>query len=185
MSSNLMLNEKREFLMTEAMSAQEKAYSPYSKFKVGAAILTKDGKVFTGCNVENVSYGVTICAERVAAFKAISEGHSEFESIAVFASSDKPTYPCGACRQVLAEFSPNMQVYVNHDERNYPLIELLPKSFDPRNLSQGNHGPQHNLGPCSQETDTTIPTDRNALLTLIQAQHDQMSALYSHEKGIR
>ena len=138
MSSKLMLEEKRDSLLKEAISAQEKSYSPYSKFKVGAALLTKDGKIFTGCNIENVSYGMTICAERVAVFKAISEGYTDFEAIAISASSDETIYPCGACRQVLAEFNPNMEIFVNHDEKSYHLFDLLPKSFDQEQLSSKN-----------------------------------------------
>ena len=138
MSTKLVLNEKRQSLMKDAIFAQEKAYSPYSKFKVGAALLTKDGKIFTGCNIENVSYGMTICAERTAIFKAVSEGHTDFEAIAVSASSDESIYPCGACRQVLAEFSPNIEIFVNHDEKNYTLMDLLPKSFDQEQLDSKN-----------------------------------------------
>jgi len=138
MYSELVLDEKRETLMREAIAAQEKAYSPYSKFKVGAALLTKDGKIFTGCNIENVSYGMTICAERVAVFKAISEGYTDFEAIAISASSDGTIYPCGACRQVLAEFNPKIEIFVNHDEKSYYLFDLLPKSFDQEQLSSKN-----------------------------------------------
>ncbi|MBS3926444.1 MAG: cytidine deaminase [Nitrosarchaeum sp.] len=138
MSTKLVMNQKRESLINEAISAQEKAYSPYSKFKVGAALLTKSGKIFTGCNVENVSYGMTICAERTAVFKAVSEGHTDFEAIAVSASSDQPIYPCGACRQVLAEFNSKIEIFVNHDEKNYTLLDLLPKSFDQEQLDSKN-----------------------------------------------
>jgi len=134
MSSKLVLDEKRESLLKEAIAAQEKAYSPYSKFKVGAAIRTKDGKIFTGCNIENVSYSMTICAERVAVFKAVSAGHTEFEAIAISASSEQPIYPCGACRQVLAEFNPTIKIFVNHDNGSYNMFELLPKSFDQKQL---------------------------------------------------
>ena len=137
-SIELEMNEKKDLLMQEAISAQEKAYSPYSKFKVGAALLTKDGKIFTGCNVENVSYSMTICAERVAVFKAISEGHTDFEAIAISASSDQSIYPCGACRQVLAEFNPKIEIFVNHDEKSYHLFDLLPKSFDQEQLNSNN-----------------------------------------------
>ena len=135
MSTKLVLNEKRDSLMKDAVFAQEKAYSPYSKFKVGAALLTKDGKIFTGCNVENVSYGMTMCAERTAVFKAVSEGYTDFEAIAVSASSDEAIYPCGACRQVLAEFNSKIKIFVNHDEKNYILMDLLPKSFDQEQLN--------------------------------------------------
>jgi len=105
------------------------AYSPYSKFSVGAAIRTKDGKIFTGCNVENVSFGLTVCAERIALFKAISEGYSEFDSIGISTSSDTPTFPCGACRQVLAEFG-DIEIYLDNDDKTYHLFDLLPHSFD-------------------------------------------------------
>ena len=137
-SVELTMSDKKDLLMQEAKSAQEKAYSPYSKFKVGAALLTKDGKIFTGCNIENVSYGMTICAERVAVFKAISEGYTDFEAIAVSASSNHAIYPCGACRQVLAEFNPKIEIFVNHDEKSYHLLDLLPKSFDQKQLSSKN-----------------------------------------------
>ena len=95
--------ENRE-LMYLAENAKQKSYSPYSKFKVGAALLTKDGKIYVGANIENSSYPLTVCAERVAFFKAISEGEKEFEKIAISGSSDDFCFPCGACRQVMSEF---------------------------------------------------------------------------------
>jgi cytidine deaminase len=128
-SIKLVLNDIRKNLIKEAISAQNKAYSPYSKFQVGAAIITKDGKIFTGCNIENSSYGLTICAERVALFKAVSEGHLDFEAIAISSSSGKPTFPCGACRQVLAEFNNKMKIYLVNDDKTYNLSDLLPHSF--------------------------------------------------------
>ena len=99
-------------LLDLADKAKEKAYAPYSRFQVGAAILTKEGKVFTGCNVENSSYGAAICAERTAAVKAVSEGYHDFEMIAIASNgSDKETvYPCGICRQFLHEFNPDLKV---------------------------------------------------------------------------
>ena len=99
-------------LLNLADKAKQKAYVPYSKFQVGAAILTKEGKVFTGCNVENSSYGAAICAERTAAVKAVSEGYHDFEVIAIASNgSDKETvYPCGICRQFLHEFNPELKV---------------------------------------------------------------------------
>src|SRR4051812_19314839 len=90
-------------LLAAAKAAQRNAHAPYSKFRVGAALLTKSGKIYTGCNVENASYGLTICAERVAITKAVSDGHRHFQAIAVVCPSRQPT-PCGACRQFLAEF---------------------------------------------------------------------------------
>jgi cytidine deaminase len=119
-------------LIGAAKAAQCNAHAPYSKFRVGAALLTKTGKVYTGCNVENASYGLTICAERVVVTKAVSEGHRKFQAIAVVAPSTALS-PCGACRQVLAEFGE--MVVVCADSRNasklrlYLLSELLPHAF--------------------------------------------------------
>jgi cytidine deaminase len=108
-----------------------RSYSPYSKFKVGAALSTFTGKVFAGCNIENVSYGLSICAERVALFKAVSEGHTKFHAIAISSSGSKPVFPCGACLQFLAEFSPRLFVYVDKDHKSsYKLPELIPHAFD-------------------------------------------------------
>jgi cytidine deaminase len=119
-------------LIAAAKTAQRNAYAPYSKFHVGAALLAKNGKVFTGVNIENASYGLTICAERVALTKAVSEGHRKFQAIAVVAPS-RALSPCGACRQVLAEFGE--MVVICADSRNprrfrlYLLSELLPHAF--------------------------------------------------------
>ncbi len=113
-------------LVKAAGEAMKNSYSPYSKIRVGAAILTKDGHVFTGCNVENASYGLTMCAERVAAFKAVSEGFRDFQAIAVVSDLVNPS-PCGACRQVLSEFSPDMDVI--YGEKVQKLRELLPDVF--------------------------------------------------------
>jgi cytidine deaminase len=119
-------------LIAAAKTAQRNAYAPYSKFHVGAALLAKNGKVFTGVNIENASYGLTICAERVALTKAVSEGHRKFQAIAVVAPS-RVLSPCGACRQVLAEFGE--MVVICADSRNprrfrlYLLSELLPHAF--------------------------------------------------------
>lgn len=99
-----------EELINKAIKAQEFAYAPYSSFRVGAALLCDNGKVFTGCNVENASFGATNCAERTAIFKAISEGETNFLAIAITSSSKKYTYPCGICRQVISEFSPFMDI---------------------------------------------------------------------------
>jgi len=120
-------------LIKQAKKAQEFSYSPYSNYKVGATLLTKSGKVFTGTNIENASYPAGICAERVALSKAVSEGEHEFEMI-VLTSQDEHNlpYPCGICRQSLSEFSPNMIVVVAKDENSYEklsLSELLPHSF--------------------------------------------------------
>ena len=119
-------------LLNLAKQASANAYVPYSKFAVGAAIECDDGTVFTGCNVENAALGSTICAERTAVCKAVSEGHRRFRRIAIFAEGENYCMPCGACRQVLAEFSADMEVlcakaggrYVS-----YKLSDLLPHTF--------------------------------------------------------
>jgi len=97
-------------LLKEALQARKAAHAPYSRFKVGAALLCNDGSVFTGCNVENASYGLALCAERVAVFKAVSERRKKFTALAVVADTPEPVQPCGACLQVLAEFSPKMDL---------------------------------------------------------------------------
>ena len=121
-----------EKLVEIALRARERAYAKYSGFRVGAALLTKSGRVFTGVNVENASYGLTVCAERVAVFKAISEGEREFVAIAIASDSSEKTVPCGACRQVLYEFSEDMDVIManrNGDYETVKLKDLLPKGF--------------------------------------------------------
>lgn len=119
-------------LLSFADKAMENAYAPYSKFKVGAALLCKDGTVFTGCNIENATYGATNCAERTAIFKAVSEGQREFEAIAIVSSGGDETFPCGICRQVMSEFAPELKIVLcdqNKNEHIYQLSELLPKTF--------------------------------------------------------
>lgn len=118
-------------LIAEARRAREQAYAPYSHFAVGAALRTKDGRVFTGCNVENLSYGLTICAERAAVCAAVAAGEREFEALAVVADSKEPVTPCGACRQVLAEFSTTLPVCsANLEGAVYEssIAELLPRA---------------------------------------------------------
>ena len=119
-------------LIEIAKSAMEFSYSPYSKFKVGAALLSKNGKIFTGCNIENSSFGATNCAERTAVFKAVSEGEKEFEKIAIVSDSKDFTYPCGICRQVLSEFSLDINVVLCNNKNEikvFKLNQLLPNSF--------------------------------------------------------
>ena len=120
-------------LMTMARDASGNAYVPYSHFAVGAAIECDDGSVYTGCNIENAALGSTICAERTACVKAVSEGHTKFLRIAIYADSQGYAYPCGACRQFLSEFSYDMEVLIcKEDGRyvSYKLSELLPGKFD-------------------------------------------------------
>lgn len=118
-------------LVEKAYEAMEFAYTPYSNFNVGAALLTKSGKVYTGCNVEIASLGATNCAERTAIFKAISEGEKEYSAIAVVSSSKDFTYPCGICRQVIVEFGKDIDIIVakDYDYEVYKIDELLPHSF--------------------------------------------------------
>lgn len=123
----------KEELIKAAQEAMNHAYTPYSKFNVGAAILSEDGKIYTGCNIENASYGLTNCAERTAIFKAVSEGVREFKAMAVVGNTDIPISPCGACRQVLSEFAtPNMIVFLANtkgESKDFTVEELLPYSF--------------------------------------------------------
>ena len=124
-------------LIRAARNARRRARATYSGFKVGAALEAADGAVITGCNIENATYGLTVCAERVAMFKAISEGHRRFRRIAIVADTVAPTPPCGACRQVLWEFGGDLEVILANLHREtgrYRLGELLPVAFDGRLL---------------------------------------------------
>lgn len=124
-------------LVEKAREGMKNSYSPYSNFKVGAAIVTSTGEVFTGCNIENASFGGTNCAERTALFKAVSEGHKKFSKIAIISDSKDYTAPCGICRQVLSEFSLNMEVILANTNGDYikkPLKELLPLAFTEESL---------------------------------------------------
>lgn len=125
-----------EELLELAEKAMQRAYAPYSNYKVGACLLSEDGRTFIGCNVENAAYGASICAERAALCRAVSEGAVRFTAIAVV-GSDSAAWPCGICRQALHEFSNNMRVLVGHAGHGYEtavLAELLPQSFDSENL---------------------------------------------------
>ena len=120
-------------LIDAAVQSLENAYAPYSGYNVGAALLCADGTVFTGCNIENASFGLTNCAERTALFAAIANGQTEFTAIAIAASGEPDPFPCGACRQVLAEFcGPDFPVYIKCSEgcKTTSLGDLLPHSFD-------------------------------------------------------
>ena len=140
-----MLDQKTiEKLIETAVEMTKRSYAPYSNFKVGAALLAKDGRIFTGCNVENAAYSPTNCAERTAFFKAVSEGAREFDAIAIVGGQNgvitEPTAPCGVCRQVMMEFCnpKEFEIYMAVDQKNYEkktLEELLPRGFGPSNLA--------------------------------------------------
>ncbi len=123
-------------LIEEAIEAREHSYSPYSRFKVGAALKSKSGKIYTGTNVENASYGLTVCAERTAVYKAVSQGEREFEALAIFTDTEDLTPPCGACRQVLWEFSRDLVVILanSNEKKILKLSDLLPLPFRKGNL---------------------------------------------------
>ncbi len=121
----------KDTLIQAARNARIHAYAPYSKFAVGAALISEDGAVFTGCNVENISFGLTVCAERACISKAIEDGKRKFIAIAVVSDSKEPVVPCGACRQVLAEFSPELRVIsctTNGEVAEFALDTLLPSA---------------------------------------------------------
>lgn len=128
-----------EKLIEEAKAARKKAYVPYSKFGVGAALLTTDGKVYHGCNIENAAYSMCNCAERTALFKAYSEGDRDFQMLAVVAETERPCSPCGACRQVISELCPrDMKVVLTNlkgDVLEITVEELLPGAFSPEDLN--------------------------------------------------
>lgn len=123
---------KNEELMAHAKKAYANSYAPYSGFCVGAALLTEDGQIFLGCNIENASYGATNCAERTAIFKAVSEGYRKFDKIAVAAKDGSMAYPCGICLQVMNEFMPNGTVILEKDNEctEYSVKSLLPFGFE-------------------------------------------------------
>jgi cytidine deaminase len=156
-NSPLIDSEMRRDLLARARVAAEQAYVPYSNFPVGAAVLVGDGSIYSGCNVENASYGLTICAERVAATAAVSSGHRQIIAVAVSAPKVPRTTPCGACRQFLNEFRPtasDMVIILDDRDSGEPvcLEDLLPQAFGSRNLNtalpcvvsskppRGNHG---------------------------------------------
>ncbi|PGD57044.1 cytidine deaminase [Bacillus toyonensis] len=124
--------DKKKYI-EEANKMLLKAYIPYSKFPVGAALVTKEGKIYTGCNIENASYGLCNCAERTAIFKAVSEGERNFSYLVITGETDGPISPCGACRQVIAEFcDPKMRVLLTNvkgDEKEVTVEQLLPGAF--------------------------------------------------------
>jgi cytidine deaminase len=126
-------------LLAAARAARLHAHAPFSNFQVGAALLAADGRVFTGCNVENATYGLTVCAERVAVWKAVSEGARGFVRVAVVADTARPTPPCGACRQILWEFGGDLEVVLGDltsETARLRLADLLPLPFDARLLGK-------------------------------------------------
>jgi cytidine deaminase len=127
-------------IIEAAAAARENAHAPFSHFKVGAALLTTSDEIVTGCNVENASYGLTMCAERVAIFKAVSENKKEFAKICVVADTDALTPPCGACRQIIWEFCGDVEVLMANlhgESETFQMSELLPKAFDASFLNLG------------------------------------------------
>lgn len=133
------MNDKRTSeLIEQATNMLDRAYVPYSKFPVGAALATKEGKIYSGCNIENASFGLTNCAERTAIFKAVSEGESSFDYLVVTGDTDGPISPCGACRQVMAEFfSPGMKVLLTNRKglkKETTVEELLPGAFQSKDM---------------------------------------------------
>ncbi len=131
------MNKDFQKLINKAIEARLNSYAPYSKFSVGSALITKDGTIFTGCNIENASLGLSICAERVAIYKAVSSGYKSFKALAIIGDTDDPCTPCGACRQVILEFSPDMEVIMTNLHQKIKITkakELLPDMFQGENL---------------------------------------------------
>ena len=126
-------------MRSAARAAMKNAYCRYSKFRVGAAVLTDEGEIFAGCNVENASYGLTMCAERNAIFQAVAKGQQKIKAVVVVTPTKTLTSPCGACRQVINEFGPNAEVFIFGSEksgRKINLSKLLPDAFGPQNLGR-------------------------------------------------
>ncbi len=128
-----MLPSEVERLIREAEDAKKLALAPYSQFVVGAALMTKDGKIYRGCNIENPSLMLSFCAERAALIKALSEGERIFKAMAIVSGDGRYCFPCGSCRQMLAEFAPDIEIYLASDEgtKKYTVPELLPYYFKP------------------------------------------------------
>ena len=137
------MKDRRSRLLAAARAACLNAHAPFSKFQVGAALETADGAIITGCNVENATFGLTVCAERIAVFKAISEGHRHFVRIAIVADTEEPAPPCGACRQILWEFGGDLEVILGNlqiEKASHSLKDLLPQPFDARFLAEKQDG---------------------------------------------
>jgi cytidine deaminase len=126
-----------------ALSAAQNAYCRYSKFPVGASVLSAEGEIFAGCNVENASYGLTSCAERNAIFQAIAKGHKNVRAVAIVTPTARPMPPCGACRQVIHEFNPDADVFCfgqDKTSKHFKMSELLPAAFGPHNMVSSSAG---------------------------------------------
>jgi cytidine deaminase len=135
--------EAAQALINAAQAARERAVAPFSNFHVGAAVETVDGKIYTGCNIESASYGLTVCAERVAIWKALSEGERHFKRLAVVTDTDQLTPPCGTCRQIIWEFCRDATVIfanLRGQAESFPMTELLPRAFDVRFLKESGSG---------------------------------------------
>ena len=133
------MNESDEQLIQAATDARARSVAPFSKFMVGAALQTKTGKVFTGCNIESASYGLTVCAERVAIWKALSEGERDFTDLVVVADTETLTPPCGTCRQIIWEFAKHAQIVLANlrgQREEVSIKDLLPRAFDARFLKE-------------------------------------------------
>jgi cytidine deaminase len=133
------LNESEEQLIETAKVARERSVAPFSNFKVGAALKNKDGKVFTGCNIESASYGLTVCAERVAIWKALSEGERDFTDLVIVADTETLTPPCGTCRQIIWEFAKQATIVMANlrgQREEVHILDLLPRAFDARFLKE-------------------------------------------------
>ncbi len=138
---NKLTQAEIDFLLDKAQEARERAYAPYSNYRVGAALLTADGQVYQGCNIENAGFTPTVCAERTAFFKAVYDGHRAFRAVAVIATGEEMGFPCGVCRQVMAEFCDRDFIIItaNRDRTKVdvsPFETLLPHSFGPKDLER-------------------------------------------------
>jgi cytidine deaminase len=137
-----LIDEKLVTLIATAKTAREKSIAPFSQFMVGAAVETEDGKVYTGCNLESASFGLTVCAERVAIWKALSEGERNFKALAIVADTESLTPPCGTCRQIIWEFCKSASIVLANlrgQQEVLRVADLLPRAFDARFLKEAHH----------------------------------------------
>jgi cytidine deaminase len=137
-----LIDENLAALIATAKTAREKSIAPFSRFMVGAAVQTEDGKVYTGCNLESASFGLTVCAERVAIWKALSEGERNFKALAIVADTESLTPPCGTCRQIIWEFCKSASIVLANlrgQQEVLQVADLLPRAFDARFLKEAHH----------------------------------------------